>query len=207
MLEDFVRLVLNLPPSQKRIHKDLLHFREELKDWIKDLIPWENERELDLLSLNQEVKWTKHSFEKLLKGRLFSIYHESMLVFGYKDYGKKKKNAVLWVRSRQHEWVYRVKESETELYIDGEFVGKISQDGLLHGGSKKRLLARRNRVSPTQWAVVVWDKTMCYLYDPRKIDRVNPRAFEMVHNWAEKEMLLMMGMSLCPIVLRLNNLN
>lgn len=207
MLEDIFRVLLKLPPSQRRNQKDLLHFREELAPWMQQLIPWEVENEIDLLSLNQEAKWTKHAFDKMLKGRLFSIYHETMLVFAYKSYGKNNPHSLLWVRSKKHEWIYKHRKKESELYIDGEFVGKINAKGMLYGGTRNRLLARRNRISADQWALVIWDRTVAHLLDPKRIDRVNPRAFEILSKFGDKELLLMLAISMEPVVKRLNKIN
>lgn len=207
MLEDIFRKLLNIPPSQRRLQKDLEYFYEDLSAWRKQLIPWEEEDEIELLSLNFESKWSKQGLDKVLKGRIFSIYHETMLVFAYKSYLKGGKNTILWVRSKKHEWIFRTRKGDSQMYIDGEYVGKITADGKLYGGTKNRLLARRNKSQVMHFEVIVWDKLVAHFLDPHHIDRVNPRAYEVMAELTDREEMLMMGITLQPMIERLNKLN
>lgn len=206
MLEDIIRGIMNMPPSKRKIAADLALIEKETRDWRRSVIPWETENEIELFSYNNQHKWIKHRGEKLLKGVFYSIYNEPMMTFGYKNYLKRGVHAILWVATDDHVFMYRGDGKRTDFYIDGQAVGYISPEFLMYGGSKNRLLARRASFSDSHYSIVVWDNETGHLLKPRRIDRVNPRAFEMVGDLNENELLLFLSLSFLTIVTESFNL-
>lgn len=207
VIEDLIRSIFNVPPSTKRISRDLDVIRKETDQWYKELIPWQKEKEIELLSLNFEKKQVKNGFDRILKGVFQSIYQEAMFTFGYIDYLKGKgKNAVLQIRTKNHEFVYRIKKKIVELYVDGKFVAVINPEGVMYSVRTRRQLGRISEVSREYFGVIIGEKEVAHLLNPDHIDRVNPRAFIILDNMTEQEELLFSSISLIEIVLRTNKL-
>jgi hypothetical protein len=199
MLEDILRTIFNAPPTRRKVMEDIEVMRKETRECGEKLYPWIANNELDLLSLNQSHKWVNKG-GKMLKGVLYSIYNEPMVVIGYKNYLRNGLNTLTWISTRKHEIVYRGTKSRTEFFIDREPVGHITPDGLMYGGSKGRLLGRRNNFSEDHYSIVIWDKEVAHLLKPDRVDRVNPRAFEVLETMSEKEELLLLAIGMWTIL-------
>lgn len=199
MIEDILRALLKAPPSQRRVRQDLAFMVDQIKDWKEAIIPWEADQEMELLSLNQEYKWVKHSPGKILKGVLNSIYHEPMVAYAYKAYLKGGQFSLCLAATKSHQFIFQRLKVRTDFFIDGEHVGFITPEWLVYS-QRRRLLARRNRYSSDYYTVVVWDQEVAQLRDPKRIDRVNPRAFEVMAKLSEKEQLLLMAIAFLTII-------
>ena len=200
MLEDIIRTIFNAPPSKRKVMEDIELMRNETGEWSAGLYPWVANNELDLLSLNHSHKWVKKGGSKMLKGVLYSIYNEPMIVVGYKNYLRSGLNTLIWITTKKHEIVYRGTKDKTEFFINREPVGHITSDGLMYGGTRGRLLGRRNNFSEEYYSIVIWDKEVAHLLRPSHIDRVNPRAFEVLEKMSEKEELLLLALGTLTIL-------
>jgi hypothetical protein len=207
IIEDIFRLILGVPPSPAKIKKDLEVMRLETTSWYDSLIPWQQEKELELLSLTQERKWVKNSIDRILIGVFQSIYTEPMFTYAYVDYMKGKgKNAVVQIRTKAHEFVYRIKKKITEVIVDGQFVAVINPEGVMYSVRTRRQLGRVSEISRDYFGIIIGEKEVAHLLNPDTIDRVNPRAFIILENMTDQEELLFTSISLIEVVLRTNKL-
>ena len=205
MLEDIIRKLLKAPPSQKRIQADLTLIAEETRQWRQGVIPWEVEKEMELMSLNRQFKWIKKSLGRFLKGVFLSIYHEPMLIYGFKSYRKKGQFAIFYAATLSHQFIYQRHKGRTDVLIDGEHVGFLTPEWLLYS-HRRRLLARRNRFSDDYFTVIVWDREVAHLRDPRRNDKVSPRVFEIMAKLNDKEELLLMAVAFLTMIERAHSL-
>ena len=207
MIEDILRVILGIPPTARKIGLDLDVMRKETKDWYEKLIPWQQEKEMELLSFNMEKKVQKQGFDKIMKGAYMSIYSEFMFTFAYKDYLKGSgKNALLQIRTKSHEFVYRLKKKGTEVFVDSNYVAFITREGMMYSARTRRSLARISQLSSDYFAVIVGEKEVGHLLNPETANKVNPRAFLILENMNEQEELLFSAIALIEVVLRTNKL-
>lgn len=196
-----------MPPSSGKISRDLQMMRAETQEWYAHLIPFQQEKELELLSLTQEKKLVKKSFLKVLKGVFQSIYTEPMFTYAYTDYMKDKgKNALLQVRTKTTEFVYRIKKKLTELYVDGKLAAVITPEGEMYSVRTKRQLGRISEVSQDYFGIIIGEREVAHMLNPEKADRINPRAFVILENMTDQEEILFTSMTLIEVVLRTNRL-
>ncbi|MDX1478094.1 MAG: hypothetical protein R3301_10355 [Saprospiraceae bacterium] len=195
-----------MAPTQRRIQKDLATISRETSEWKEQLIPWEKENEMELFSLNQQNKWIKQTWDRILKGVFYSIYNEPMLVYGYKNYIRGSRNFLIYAATQSHDFIFRGKKSKAQFFIDREHVGHITDDGLMYS-NRKRLLGRRNDFTPDHYSVVIWDREVAHLMKAQRVDRVNPRAFEIMETMNDREQLLLMAISFYTIILEANKLD
>ncbi len=175
------QILVNFNPGKKRVQEDIKKMREELAPWIAELVPW-NKDEMELFSLNQIHQTVKKGISRTAKGVYTSIYHEPMLAYAYKEYMASGTNAVLYVRTSKHEFVYRLRNKGIQIAMDGKAIGTIDEEMKLYGGKKNRLLARIHRPNdeenPLLLPVVVNDREVASLVNPTLANSPNPRAFE-----------------------------
>jgi hypothetical protein len=199
MIEDIIRKFFNAPPSPRRIQADLRAMMDVTRQYQQNIIPWEAEREMELLSLNREFKWVKGSFDKILRGVFFSIYNEPMLTYAFKSYVKEGHFALLYAATSSHQFVYHKQRERVEFFIDDQHVGHITKDWLLYS-NRGRLLGRRNRFSSESFTVIIWDKEVAHVRDASRPQRVNSRAFEVMTTLQEAEQLLLMAVAFLTMV-------
>ena len=207
MIEDIFRGLLGIPPSSNKIQSDLQKMKIETDVWFNDLIPWIKENEIELLSLTQDKKNSKHGIDRWIKGTFQSIYTEPMFTFAYVDYLKGKgKNALLQIRTKSHEFVYRIKKKGVEVYVDGQYVAFITHEAVMISVKTRRQLGRISEVSQQYFGIIIGEREIAHLLNPEKIDRVNPRAFVILEKMSDQELLLFSAISLVEIVMRTNRL-
>lgn len=181
------QLFNNLPPSKKRLNQDLDKMRQELQPWVDTLVPW-NREEMELFSLNQINKTIKKSVATTAKGMFTSIYHEPMLAYAYKKYVSPQLNALLIIKTASHEFVYRFKKDSIQVMADGNPLGTLREDGVLYGIERGSVLGRigQNYDKPLL-PVVVKEREIAHLTNPKLVKQPNPRAFDLLSEYMSEE--------------------
>ncbi len=206
IIEDVIRSIFNVGPSQRRIDADLQFMAEKTEQWRTQIIPWEAEHEIEILSLNQQTRRIKQSFEKVLTGVFYSIYQEPMMTFAHKVYGKSRDSvSVTYAATSAHTFIYQLRKGHTNFFIDGVHVGVITPDWMMYS-ARRHLIGRRTRFSDDFFSIIVWDRQVANLRDPVSVDRINPRAFEIVDVMQEQEFLLCCALAYRTIIYRANKL-
>jgi hypothetical protein len=191
--------LIHFQPGKAKIRTDLKKMKDEITPFIEELIPW-NKEELELLSSNQVKQKVSRGVITTAEGVFNSIYHEPLIAYSYKKYISSKKDEVIYARTSNHEFVYRTKKGSTELIIDNQKVGVINNQGLLHGGRKKRLLARINKnENELELPIIIGDKERGTLMKPES-GSVNPRAFQFVGEMKKNEEAVFLSLAVLELV-------
>ena len=126
-------MVLKLPPGVRKINHDIGLMRDLIKSVVDQLIPFQDEEEMELMSLKFDLKPQKQGLDRILRGNVYSIYHEPMVAFAYKDYIKGTRDALLFCRTRSSEFIYRIKKRDVDVYYNGHQVAIIDPQTVMHG--------------------------------------------------------------------------
>jgi hypothetical protein len=202
------QLLTNFQPGRGKIKADLNKMKAALAPQIQELVPWDKE-EMELLSLNQVNRQVRKGMTRTVRGVFTSIYHEPVIAYMYKKYinSGKDENALLYVRTSAHEFIYRIKPKETELTINGQLIGNIKEDTLLYSARSKRLLGRINRSdNELMLPIIVQDEEMGSLIRPEKARQTNPRAFEFLKDMDKDEEAIYLSLAALEMVRRTNEL-
>ncbi|MEM9917538.1 MAG: hypothetical protein AAF990_05545 [Bacteroidota bacterium] len=198
------RLLTNFQPSKSKVQADLKMLKEELDNWSSELIPWKTE-ELELLSLNQSNRTVKKNLTTIVKGMFTSIYHEPMVAYAYKRYvSSGKPNAILYARTAEQEFIYRFRNNEITLAIDGQPVGTIKQGGVLYEGRSGKMIGRINRSEKNELLpIIVGERELASLPMPNEEQLPHSRAFQYVEErMNEKEKLVLISLAVLELVQR-----
>lgn len=199
LLYFFYFALIHFQPGKGKIRTDLKKMKNEIAPFIEELIPW-NKEELELLSSNQVKQKISRGVITTAEGVFNSIYHEPLIAYSYKKYISSKKDEIIYARTSNHEFVYRTKKDSTELFIDNQKVGVINNQGLLHGGRKKRLLARINKnENELELPIIIGDKERGTLMKP-ELGSVNPRAFQFVGEMGKNEEAVFLSLAVLELV-------
>lgn len=177
----------NFQPGDKKINADVAQMRKDLAALNLDLVPW-NREETELFSLNQVSQSVKKSITTSAKGVFTSIYHEPMLAYAFKKYVSPSLNAVLFAKTANHEYVYRIKKDSIQVTIDGKALGILKDDGVLYSTRKNKVLAKIAQGSDELLLpMIVNGKEVAHIVNPKRVDKTNPRAFDLVDEHMSKE--------------------
>lgn len=203
MIEDILRAVLGLPPGEKKINRDLAEMRQVTWPLMEQVIPWEEEKELELMALKMDLKSQKQGMDRIQYGTVQSIYFEPMVAFAYKDYMKGSREGLLYCRTVHMELVYRIRKSDIEVYLNGHQVAVITQENILYGVKSRKPLGKVRPYSADLLSIVVWDREVGHLFNPLRPHSDVQRAFYMLADLNDEELGVFMAMGLYELVMRL----
>lgn len=192
----------NFTPGQSKVQTDVDKMKSEIQPWMDELVDWKKE-ELDLLSFNNINKQVKKGIVKTAKGILTSIYQEPLIAYSFKQYFGSKKNAVLYARTADREFQYRIREKAVAVSVNGQPLGLIQEDGRLLNAETKQLAARINRTDDElMLPIVIRDREVAGLLKPTAGQPLssNDRAFEFVNQMDSADEELILSLSIWEIL-------
>jgi hypothetical protein len=191
----------NIKPGKGRIQKDLAEFRKTLKPLMVDLVPME-EGEIDLLSSNPNITSSKKRVTQTWQGNFISIYHENMIVFGYRKYVSKSEDAILYAKTANHEYTYRMQGEVCEIVVDDKLLGYLKGDDILYLAKNKKPFAAYNRSNDSLIAITINGKEVGNIYKEGIVKQPNPRAFELITKMPKEHQLTFISLAIFELVKR-----
>ncbi len=188
------RLATNFPPGKARMSKDLQKLKADISPWFSELVPWDDD-EMQRLSLNQINKKISKGIVTTGKGIFTSVYHEPMIAYAFKKYVGKGNHVLLYARTSHHEYAFRIKGAEADVWMDSQPLGRLQHDGTMLGARSNKPIARIKRSEDTRLLpVVVNDKEVAQLISPEVAGKVNPRALELLKPMQQEEEAVFLSM-------------
>ena len=203
MIEDLFRMVLKIPPGIRKINQDLDVMRHILRPLQDHLIPFQEENEMELMSLKHEVKTQKQGLDKILWGNIHSIYYEPMVAFAYKDYIKGVRDALLYCRTKNHEFIFRIKKSGVDVYFNGKQVALLDDNKNLYGLRSKSILGGLRPYSNDLISVIVKDREVGQMFNPLRPHSPQQRAYTLLVDLNDEEEGIFLSLTLYEILTKL----
>lgn len=203
MIEDFLRALLGIPPGATRINKDLAIMRQLTKPVADQIIPWEKEKELELMALKLDIRTHKRGMDRMLLGSVLSIYVEPMVTFAYMDYVKGTREALLYCRTRDIELVYRIKKRDIDVFLNGKQVAIIDQEGIMYGLRSKSAVGRVKPYSADLLSIIILDREAGHLFNPLRPHSEVQRAFFLMSKLTDEEERIFLALGLYELITRM----
>ena len=198
----FMKTFQNYKPGRTKIQADLKKIKAELAPLVADLVPW-TQGEMEELSFNQINKSIKNGLVKTSKGVLTTIFHEPVIAWSYKKYVSRKANGLLYARTSNQEFIYRIKNGEVEMVVGEQLVGVLNQQGVLVNQKGNKQLAQINRNEDNLvLPVLVNNKVVGNLSNPDRKQKSNTRAFQHLVKLNKEEEELVLSLSILELVKR-----
>ena len=192
----------NIRPGRGRIEKDLEAFRKMLQPLMVDLVPME-EGEIELLCSKPNIVGSKKRVTDTWQGNFVSIYQENMIVFAYRNYVSKSENALLYAKTANHEYIYRVKDGICEIMIDDKLLGYFKEDNHLYLAKTKKPFAYLDHNSGDQLiSIRINDKEVGSIYKQGVVKQPHPRAFELLTKMSKEYQLTFISLAIYELVKR-----
>lgn len=189
-----------LQPGRKKVQQDLQRLKSDLQPLVADLVPWSKE-EMEQLSLNQVNKTGSHKMSKQAKGVFTTIYHEPVIAWSYKGYLGKAPNALVYARTSSQEFIYRLKNGETEIVIGDQLVGKLDANGTLLAHANQKPIAQVSAHKDKRYLPVkVNNRTVASIAKSEWDKKPNPRAFNLLGDMDKQEEELFLSLALLEML-------
>lgn len=196
---------IGFQPGTNRINSDVGKFRASAAKWQPELVPW-TFAEMELLSLSEKNKVTKKGFGRSANAIVESIYHEPMLYYHLKEYPATSKNSVLFARTKKHEFVYRIRSKDVQVFADEHFVGTLDHQGMFYLAEARLVLGQIDRSDYYRRRIKVGDVQVGSVMFPQEKPNVNPRALDMDEKMEGQNHVLFVAQAIYEIVLYLNEI-
>ncbi|MCS6928036.1 MAG: hypothetical protein NZM43_00940 [Saprospiraceae bacterium] len=171
-------------PSSASFQTVLEELRQHIKGLIPALVPWDEEM-FSLLSLHQQPARQKGGPRGITSGYLMSIFQEPVVAFATRQWGKQK---IVVARLVDREFVYRIKEKDAEIWLNGEPFAVFSNQALLSPDKSARVLARLEERAEERYSeLVLAEGRTVSLANRKKAVGPNPRAAVLVKDLTRKE--------------------
>lgn len=198
------RVLPQVAPNYKRIQKDLKVLQQEMQGWLKEeLVPIGRE-ELELFSLNQLYQTVSKQITFKARGVFATIYNEPVLAYIYKRYVSTGASALLYARTRHHEYAYWLKKDEIQVLIDNKMLGALRKNHVLYN-EKNQAIARINYDHPELACILVNDREVACMVkaEVRKGDILSPRVFQFIKpDITDQEENLLLALATLELVQR-----
>lgn len=176
---------LSVPSNSSSAFRDVLEqLRQQVKALTPELVPWDGEM-FSLLSLRRQPARGKGRFRSDATGYLLSIFQEPVVAFAAQSAGKHK---VVVARLHDREFVFRQKDREVEIWLNGEPFGTFTGGALLSADKGARLLAKvEERPSEQHSEVLLSSGRSVSLTNRERASGPNPRAAVLVKELTREE--------------------
>ncbi|MBK8556538.1 MAG: hypothetical protein IPL65_12580 [Lewinellaceae bacterium] len=183
---------LGIPVGDKATDGLIKKLRSLLQSGRKALVPWEHEM-MSLLSLNKSDSKKTGFWGKPASGTYTTIYHEPVLTFAKQRAGK---TDLILAQTSDREFVFRKKDRQTEVWINGKPLGVFIDGVLLAPGSKSQMLAQLEINKEEQsFPLLLEGKPAAALTNPARKEGPNPRALTLLRDLPQEEEDLIMAMA------------
>ncbi len=190
---------LSVSGNNNSAFRDVLEqLRRQVKALMPELVPWDGEM-FSLLSLKQQPVRSKGGFRASATGYLLSIFQEPVVAFAAQSAGKHK---VVVGRLHDREFVFRQRDKEAEIWLNGEPFGTFTGGALLSADKGARLLAKlEEKPSEQHSEVLLSSGRSVSLTNRERASGPNPRAAVLVRELTREEENAALAVALLRLLL------
>lgn len=123
-LMNFLR---NVQPTDSEVDQDLKELKNKIKEFKGGFMPWTDE-----ISSNQIDQILTKDNARSGNGVFLSNLGDPIFAYAYKNYIGPGQNAVMYILAQDHEYVFRITNKGTEVFVDNEKKGLIRENGVFY---------------------------------------------------------------------------
>jgi len=117
----------NVQPTESEVDQDLKELKDKVKQFKGGFMPWTDE-----ISSNQIDQILTKDNARSGNGVFLSSLGEPVFAYAYKNYIGPGENAVMYILAQEHEYIFRITNKGTEVFMDHEKKGLIRENGVFY---------------------------------------------------------------------------
>lgn len=190
ILEMVFDAIAEFNPGKSKINRDLGAIDAELVDYKKLLVDL-SDKELSELS-DFRMENDKNRRNSISKGLIGTIFEESALCYGFKEYRGRQQNGVALVYTRNREFIFRYRERQTSIFLNRQFVGFLNSQGQISKGKTRRLLAEIEQTGTMRSIQVEGREVASFNYEKNDSKKVKKRIVNYIKtiNHIERDIVI-----------------
>ena len=162
----------NVQPTTDEVEEDLKELRAKVAPYKGGFMPWTNE-----ISSNEINQILTKENARTGDGIFLSNNGDPIFAYAYKNYIGPGQNAVIYILSQEHEYIFRITNKGTAITIDGENKGLIRENGKLYDLKNDEIAAiKRHNASGTS-KIYIGDEEVAKIALP---DAISTKALDVI---------------------------
>lgn len=122
-----LKFLRNVQPTSSEVEEDLKELKDKVKQFKGGFMPWTDE-----ISSNQIDQILTKDNARSGNGVFLSSSGDPIFAYAYKNYIGPGQNAVIYILSQDHEYIFRITNKGTEVTIDNQKKGLIRENGIFY---------------------------------------------------------------------------
>lgn len=122
-----LKFLRNVQPTESEVDQDLKELKAKIKQFKGGFMPWTDE-----ISSNQIDQILTKDNANSGNGVFLSSAGDPIFAYAYKNYIGPGKNSVMYILSQEHEFIFRITNKGTEVFVDDEKKGLIRENGVFY---------------------------------------------------------------------------
>jgi len=122
-----LKLLRNVQPTESEVDQDLKELKDKIKQFKGGFMPWTDE-----ISSNQIDQILTKDNARSGNGVFLSNLGDPIFAYAYKNYIGPGKNAVMYILTQEREYIFRITNKGTEIFVDNEKKGLIRENGVFY---------------------------------------------------------------------------
>lgn len=117
----------NVQPSNSEVEDDLKDLKAKVAQFKGGFVPWTEE-----ISSNELDQILQEGKARTGSGVFMSTSSEPIFAYAFRNYIGPGRNAVIYILTLEHEFIFRITNKGTEVTIDNEKKGLIRENGIYY---------------------------------------------------------------------------
>ncbi len=122
-----LKFLRNVQPTESEVDQDLKELKDKIKQFKGGFMPWTDE-----ISSNQIDQILTKDNARSGNGVFLSNLGDPIFAYAYKNYIGPGQNAVMYILAQEHEYIFRITNKGTEVFVDHEKKGLIRENGVFY---------------------------------------------------------------------------
>lgn len=122
-----LKFLRDVQPTDDEVEQDLKELKQKVQPFKGGFIPW-----TDAISSHQIDQILTKDNARMGNGVFLSSNNDPIFAYAYKNYIGPGQNAVIYILTLEHEYIFRITNKGTEIIMDDQKQGLIRENGTFY---------------------------------------------------------------------------
>ncbi|MCP4442558.1 MAG: hypothetical protein GY810_26930 [Aureispira sp.] len=195
-----LKFLRNVQPTSSEVDEDLKELKAKVAQFKGGFVPWSEEiSSNDLDQILQEGK------AKTGSGVFMSTSSEPIFAYAFRNYIGPGRNAVIYILTLEHEFIFRITNKGTEVTIDNEKKGLIRENGVYYNRMNDEIAKVKRHGATGTNKIYIGEEEIAKIALP---DAISSRALEVSKiDLSELEQEIVQTMTVYELVANIGEIN
>ncbi len=154
----------NVQPTGDEVEEDLKELKAKIADFKGGFVPWTAE-----ISANEINQILTKDNTRTGDGVFLSVDNDPIFAYAYKNYIGPGQNAVIYILSLDHEYIFRITNKGVAVTIDNENKGLIRENGIYYNKKNDEIAALKKHAASDTHKIYIGGEEVAKIALPEAI--------------------------------------